>query len=476
MESIKYNPNSAKAEEFISHQEILETLEYADKNKNNLQLIHQIIDKAKQEKGLTHREASVLLACDNKEIEAEIFALAEQIKNNYYGNRIVLFAPLYLSNYCVNSCVYCPYHIKNKHIFRKKMTQEEIKQEVIALQDMGHKRLALELGEDPVNNPLEYVLESIDTIYGIKHKNGAIRRVNVNIAATTVEDYAKLHKAGIGTYILFQETYNKESYEQLHPQGPKHNYNWHTEAMDRAMQGGIDDVGLSVLFGLSTYRYEFSGLLMHAEHLEAVFGVGPHTISVPRLRHADDIDTSQFSNCIPDDIFAKIVALIRIAVPYTGMIVSTRESKKTRERVLQLGISQISGGSKTSVGGYASPEAEDENSEQFDVIDNRPLDEIINWLMRLGYVPSFCTACYRAGRTGDRFMELCKAKQIHNCCHPNALMTLQEYLTDYASKDTKAIGEKLIEQELATIPNNLANIVRQRLEDIRTGRGNDFRF
>lgn len=476
MESIKYNPNSAKAEEFISHQEILETLEYADKNKNNLQLIHQIIDKAKQEKGLTHHEASVLLACDNKEIEAEIFALAEQIKNNYYGNRIVLFAPLYLSNYCVNSCVYCPYHIKNKHIFRKKMTQEEIKQEVIALQDMGHKRLALELGEDPVNNPLEYVLESIDTIYGIKHKNGAIRRVNVNIAATTVEDYAKLHKAGIGTYILFQETYNKESYEQLHPQGPKHNYNWHTEAMDRAMQGGIDDVGLGVLFGLSTYRYEFSGLLMHAEHLEAVFGVGPHTISVPRLRHADDIDTSQFSNCIPDDIFAKIVALIRIAVPYTGMIVSTRESKKTRERVLQLGISQISGGSKTSVGGYASPEAEDENSEQFDVIDNRPLDEIINWLMRLGYVPSFCTACYRAGRTGDRFMELCKAKQIHNCCHPNALMTLQEYLTDYASKDTKAIGEKLIEQELATIPNNLANIVRQRLEDIRTGRGNDFRF
>ncbi len=476
MESIKYNPNSAKAEEFISHQEILETLEYADKNKNNLQLIHQIIDKAKQEKGLTHREASVLLACDNKEIEAEIFALAEQIKNNYYGNRIVLFAPLYLSNYCVNSCVYCPYHIKNKHIFRKKMTQEEIKQEVIALQDMGHKRLALELGEDPVNNPLEYVLESIDTIYGIKHKNGAIRRVNVNIAATTVEDYAKLHKAGIGTYILFQETYNKESYEQLHPQGPKHNYNWHTEAMDRAMQGGIDDVGLGVLFGLSTYRYEFSGLLMHAEHLEAVFGVGPHTISVPRLRHADDIDTSQFSNCIPDDIFAKIVALIRIAVPYTGMIVSTRESQKTRERVLQLGISQISGGSKTSVGGYASPEAEDENSEQFDVIDNRPLDEIINWLMRLGYVPSFCTACYRAGRTGDRFMELCKAKQIHNCCHPNALMTLQEYLTDYASKDTKAIGEKLIEQELATIPNNLANIVRQRLEDIRTGKGNDFRF
>ena len=474
--SINYNPQSLKADEFICNDEILETLKYADENKNNTAVVEQILNKARLEKGLTHREAAVLLACDNPQVNEQIFALAKQIKLNYYGNRMVLFAPLYLSNYCVNSCVYCPYHIKNKHIFRKKMTQEEIKQEVIALQDMGHKRLAIELGEDPINNPLEYVLESIDTIYGIKHKNGAIRRVNVNIAATTVEDYAKLHKAGIGTYILFQETYNKESYEQLHPQGPKHNYNWHTEAMDRAMQGGIDDVGLGVLFGLSTYRYEFSGLLMHAEHLEAVFGVGPHTISVPRLRPADDIDPSKFSNCIPDDIFAKIVALIRIAVPYTGMIVSTRESKKTRERVLQLGISQISGGSKTSVGGYASPEAEDENSEQFDVIDNRPLDEVINWLMRLGYVPSFCTACYRAGRTGDRFMELCKAKQIHNCCHPNALMTLQEYLTDYASKDTKAIGEKLIEQELATIPNNLANIVRKRLEDIRTGRGNDFRF
>ena len=438
--------------------------------------MRQILDKAKQEKGLTHREASVLLACDNPEIEAEIFALAEKIKQDYYGNRIVLFAPLYLSNYCVNSCVYCPYHVKNKHIFRKKMTQDEIRQEVIALQDMGHKRLALELGEDPVNNPIEYVLESIATIYGIKHKNGAIRRVNVNIAATTVENYAKLHKAGIGTYILFQETYNKESYEQLHPKGPKHNYNWHTEAMDRAMQGGIDDVGLGVLFGLSTYRYEFCGLLMHAEHLEAVFGVGPHTISVPRLRSADDIDPSQFSNCVPDSVFAKIVALIRIAVPYTGMIVSTRESQTTREQVLKLGISQISGGSKTSVGGYAKPEAENERSEQFEVEDTRSLDEVINWLMRLGYVPSFCTACYRSGRTGDRFMELCKAKQIHNCCHPNALMTLEEFLTDYASADTKAIGEKLIEQELKTFPPKLADIIRERLDKIRNNQGNDFYF
>ena len=476
MEKFAYNPKSSKAEEFISHDEIYATLDYADQNKNNLALIRQILDKAELEKGLTHREASVLLACDNPEIEAEIFALAERIKQNYYGNRIVLFAPLYLSNYCVNSCVYCPYHVKNKHIFRKKMTQDEIRREVIALQDMGHKRLALELGEDPVNNPIEYVLESIKTIYGIKHKNGAIRRVNVNIAATTVENYAKLHQAGIGTYILFQETYNKESYEQLHPKGPKHDYAWHTEAMDRAMLGGIDDVGLGVLFGLSTYRYEFSGLLMHAEHLEAVFGVGPHTISVPRLRAADDIDPSQFSNCVPDNIFAKIVALIRIAVPYTGMIVSTRESKKTREQVLKLGISQISGGSKTSVGGYAKPEADDERSEQFEVEDTRSLDEVINWLMRMGYVPSFCTACYRSGRTGDRFMELCKAKQIHNCCHPNALMTLEEFLTDYASAETKAIGEKLIDSELKTFPPKLAAAILERLEKIRSNQGNDFYF
>lgn len=476
MEKFAYNPKSSKAEEFISHDEIYATLDYADQNKNNLALIRQLLDKAELEKGLTHREASVLLACDNPEIEAEIFALAERIKQNYYGNRIVLFAPLYLSNYCVNSCVYCPYHVKNKHIFRKKMTQDEIRREVIALQDMGHKRLALELGEDPVNNPIEYVLESIKTIYGIKHKNGAIRRVNVNIAATTVENYAKLHQAGIGTYILFQETYNKESYEQLHPKGPKHDYAWHTEAMDRAMQGGIDDVGLGVLFGLSTYRYEFSGLLMHAEHLEAVFGVGPHTISVPRLRAADDIDPSQFSNCVPDNIFAKIVALIRIAVPYTGMIVSTRESQKTREQVLKLGISQISGGSKTSVGGYAKPEADDERSEQFEVEDTRSLDEVINWLMRMGYVPSFCTACYRSGRTGDRFMELCKAKQIHNCCHPNALMTLEEFLTDYASAETKAIGEKLIDSELKTFPPKLAAALLERLEKIRSNQGNDFYF
>ncbi|MBE6881101.1 MAG: [FeFe] hydrogenase H-cluster radical SAM maturase HydG [Ruminococcaceae bacterium] len=471
-----YNPKSLKAEEFISHEEIMETLEYAEKNKHNAELIDSILEKARERKGLSHREAAVLLDCDIPEKNEEIYALAQQIKKDFYGNRIVMFAPLYLSNYCVNGCLYCPYHAKNKTICRKKLTQEEIKAEVIALQDMGHKRLALEAGEDPVNNPIEYILESIETIYSIRHKNGAIRRVNVNIAATTVENYRKLKDAGIGTYILFQETYHKESYERLHPTGPKHNYAYHTEAMDRAMEGGIDDVGIGALFGLELYRYEFAGLLMHAEHLEAVHGVGPHTISVPRVRRADDIDPDEFDNGISDDQFAKIVACLRIAVPYTGMIVSTRESQKSRERVLQLGVSQISGGSKTSVGGYAEPEEEEDNSAQFDVSDTRTLDEIVNWLMKLGYIPSFCTACYREGRTGDRFMSLCKSGQIQNCCHPNALMTLKEYLEDYASDDTKKIGEELIAKELYNIPKDkVRQIAMEYIDNIKNGQ-RDFRF
>ncbi|NLX90786.1 MAG: [FeFe] hydrogenase H-cluster radical SAM maturase HydG [Firmicutes bacterium] len=471
-----YNPKSSKAEEFISHEEVLETLRYAEKNKNNAELIDSIIEKAKLRKGLSHREASVLLACEIPGKNEEIYELAKQIKNDFYGNRIVLFAPLYLSNYCINGCVYCPYHKKNQHITRKKMTQEDVRREVIALQDMGHKRLAIEAGEDPVNNPIEYILECIDTIYSIKHKNGAIRRVNVNIAATTVENYKKLKAAGIGTYILFQETYHKESYEKLHPTGPKHNYAYHTEAMDRAMLGGIDDVGLGVLFGLENYRYEFAALLMHAEHLEAVFGVGPHTISVPRIRPADDIDMSVFVNAINDDIFAKIIACIRISVPYTGIIVSTRETRATRERVLSLGVSQISGGSKTSVGGYYEPEPEDENSAQFDINDTRTLDEVVKWLMELGYVPSFCTACYREGRTGDRFMSICKSGQIQNFCHLNAIMTLKEYLEDYAKPETKAVGEALIQKELAKIPNDkVKKIVEEKL--VKIGNGiRDFRF
>ncbi|WP_294351160.1 [FeFe] hydrogenase H-cluster radical SAM maturase HydG [uncultured Clostridium sp.] len=471
-----YNPKSKVATEFIDDEEILKTIEYAKENKNNRELIDSLIERAKDCKGLSHREALVLLECELEDANQKMFELAKQIKQKLYGNRIVMFAPLYLSNYCVNGCVYCPYHHKNKHICRKKLTQEEIVKEVNALQDMGHKRLALETGEDPVNNPIEYVLESIKTIYSIKHKNGAIRRVNVNIAATTVENYRKLKEAGIGTYILFQETYNKKSYEELHPTGPKHDYAYHTEAMDRAMEGGIDDVGLGVLFGLNMYKYDFVGLLMHAEHLEAVHGVGPHTISVPRIRPADDINPDDFSNAISDEIFQKIVAVLRIAVPYTGMIVSTRESQKTREKVLDLGISQVSGASRTSVGGYAEKEEEEDNSAQFDVSDNRTLDEVVKWLLDLGYIPSFCTACYREGRTGDRFMSLVKSGQIANCCQPNALMTLKEYLEDYASEITKESSVEIIEKELMSIKSDkVRKLVLQHFKDIENGK-RDFRF
>ena len=480
----KYDKYSMKAEEFINHEEILETLKYAQENKHNEALIDSIFEKATPRlsgkgytcAGLSHREASVLLACDIPEKVEKMYELAKQIKLAFYGNRIVMFAPLYLSNYCVNGCVYCPYHMKNKHIARKKLTQEEIRNEVIALQDMGHKRLAIEAGEDPVNNPIEYILESIETIYSVHHKNGDIRRVNVNIAATTVENYKKLKDAGIGTYILFQETYNKKSYLELHPTGPKHDYDYHTEAMDRAMQGGIDDVGLGVLFGLEGYDYEFAGLLMHAEHLEAVQGVGPHTISVPRVKHADDIDPNVFDNSLSDELFKKIIACIRIAVPYTGMIISTREGEKVRGEALELGISQISGASRTSVGGYTEKERP-HDSEQFDVSDQRSLDEVVNWLMQCGHIPSFCTACYREGRTGDRFMSLCKSGQILNCCHPNALMTLTEYLEDYASEDTRALGYKVIEEELKKIPNEKVRaIAGENINYIKNSDRRDFRF
>ena len=483
----KYDPKSLIADEFINHDEILKTLEYADANKNDLDLVSSIIEKARPQKtgngytcaGLSHREASLLLACDDPSINEKIFKVAEEIKLAFYGNRIVIFAPLYLSNYCVNGCLYCPYHLKNKHIARKKLTQEEVRDEVIALQDMGHKRLAIEAGEDPVNNPLEYILECIKTIYSIKHKNGAIRRVNVNIAATTVEDYRNLKEAGIGTYILFQETYHKKSYLELHPTGPKHDYNYHTEAMDRAMEGGIDDVGLGVLFGLDKYRYEFAGLIMHAEHLEAVHGVGPHTISVPRVKPADDIDPEEFNNSLSDETFEKIAACIRLAVPYTGMIVSTRENEAVRSKMLKCGISQVSGGSRTSVGGYAGYSADERphDTEQFDVSDQRSLDEVVKWLIESDHIPSFCTACYREGRTGDRFMSLCKTGQIQNCCHPNALMTLSEYLEDYASPETKALGYQMIEKELNNIPKEkVRKIAVQNINDIRNSNRRDFRF
>lgn len=469
-----YNPASGEAEEFINHQEILDTLEYASGHKNDRALVEALLEKAAKCDGLTHREAAVLLECDDPELTERIFQLAKEIKQRFYGNRIVMFAPLYLSNYCVNGCVYCPYHAKNKTIARRKLSQQEIEREVVALQNMGHKRLALEAGEDPRHNPIEYILESIRTIYGIHHKNGAIRRVNVNIAATTVENYRRLRDAGIGTYILFQETYHKEHYEELHPTGPKSNYAYHTEAMDRAMEAGIDDVGIGVLFGLNLYRYDFVGLLMHAEHLEAKFGVGPHTISVPRICPADDISTEEFPNAISDEMFERLVAVIRISVPYTGMIISTRESEAVRRRVLELGVSQISGGSRTSVGGYA--DGQPEHTEQFDVNDHRSLDEIVGWLLDLGHIPSFCTACYREGRTGDRFMSLVKSGQIANCCAPNALMTLQEYLEDYASPETKEKGIREIAKAIEHIPNpKIKAIATKRLVEIKQGL-RDFRF
>lgn len=467
-----YDKKSDKAVEFISNEEILRCLDESKKQKP-LEFYMDIVEKAKKEKGLTHEEVAYLINCNKDEVWDEIFKLANKIKNDYYGNRIVLFAPLYLSNYCINGCTYCPYHAKNKTIPRKKLTQEEIKKETIALMDMGHKRLALEMGEDDRINTMEYLLESIKTIYSIKHENGSIRRVNVNIAATTVENYRKLKEAGIGTYILFQETYNKENYEILHPTGPKHNYDYHTEAMDRAMEGGIDDVGVGVLFGLETYDYELVGLMMHKEHLEEKFGFGPHTISVPRICPADDIDTNDFENALSDDIFIKIVSLLRIAVPYTGIIVSTRESQKSREKALKVGVSQISGGSRTSVGGYC---VEEDETSQFDTSDKRSLDEVVNWLLDMGHIPSFCTACYREGRTGDRFMSLCKSKQILNVCGPNALLTLKEYLMDYASDDTKKKGEEIIQKELANIPNEkVREKTKEYLQEIENG-NRDFRF
>lgn len=476
MSNIEYNVKSEHASEFIHDGEIRATLEYAKEHRNDRALIEEILKKAEEGNGISHREAAVLIEVEDKEYEVRMYEIARRLKERIYGNRIVMFAPLYLSNHCVNGCVYCPYHAKNKTIPRRKLTQEEIRREVIALQDMGHKRLALETGEHPKLSPIEYVLESIDTIYSIHHKNGAIRRVNVNIAATTVENYTRLKDAGIGTYILFEETYDREAYERLHPTGPKSDWAYHTEAMDRAMMGGIDDVGIGALFGLSNYRYDVVGILMHAEHLEARFGVGPHTISVPRIRPADDIDPKDFPDAVTDEVFRRIVAVLRLAVPYTGMIVSTRESKRSRELVLDVGVSQLSGGSKTSVGGYAEGIEDAEESAQFDISDNRTLDEIVGWLLELNYIPSFCTACYREGRTGDRFMSLAKRGMIGNCCAPNALMTLAEYLEDYASPGVKVAGAQMIDRLTRIIPSEkVRRITEDNLRAIAEGK-RDFRF
>jgi 2-iminoacetate synthase len=451
-----YNAKSMDSNEFINDGEILESINEAKKLSKNKNEIDRILAKAREYKGLTHREAAVLLEVDDDETLEKMYKTAREVKEEIYGKRIVLFAPLYLSSYCVNNCKYCGYKCSNK-IGRHQLTQDELKEEIRALEAMGHKRLLLEAGEDDEKCPIEYILECIKTIYDEKFENGAIRRVNVDIAATTAENYKKLKDAKIGTYILFQETYHKPTYLKMHC-GPKQNYEWHTEAMDRAMQGGgIDDVGIGPLYGLYEYHYETVALLMHAEHMEAVSGVGPHTISFPRLLPAEGVDYSDFPYLVNDRDFKKLVATIRLAVPYTGMILSTRESIEFRKELLEIGISQMSAGSCVGVGGYAKRETVDENGvdekPQFDLADHRKPIDVIKGLVKDGYVPSYCTACYREGRTGDRFMPLAKSGQIGNCCLPNALLTFEEYLKDYADDELKEMGQRMIDNEIQNVPN-----------------------
>lgn len=465
-----------KAEEFIIDEEIYSSIEEGEKLAQDKEYVKNLLERSRDFKGLTHREAAVLLSVEDEELVQEMFKVAGEIKERIYRNRIVLFAPLYLSNHCVNNCEYCGYQHCNSDLLRKKLTQDQIAKEVQALEAMGHKRLALELGEDPINNPIEYVLESLKTIYSLKFDNGAIRRCNVNIAATTVEEYEMLKDAGIGTYILFQETYHKPTYENLHPNGPKHNYNWHTTAMHRARAAGIDDVGMGVLYGLYEHKYDTIALLMHAEHLDKETGVGPHTLSVPRLRPAEGVDTNKYPHMLKDEEFKKLVAILRITVPYTGIILSTREEANFREEVLSVGVSQVSAGSCTGVGGYADENKIKENTAQFEVSDERSPSEVMRSLCNQGYVPSYCTACYREGRTGERFMALAKSGQIHNVCLPNALLTFKEYLIDYADEETKEVGEKAILKNLETIPNEAAKeACLKKLERIENGE-RDLRF
>lgn len=447
------NEHQRSTDSFIDDSLIIQLLAEAKIAAHSKLQVRAIIEKARAAKGLSAAEVAILLESDDPKLEQLLYQAASDIKKTIYGNRIVLFAPLYISNYCVNSCKYCGYRSGNPAQRRHRLSPEEIKKEVEILEALGHKRLALEAGEDPVNCPIDYVIDCIRAIYSVRDGAGQIRRVNVNIAATTVEDYRRLKEAGIGTYILFQETYHRPSYQQLHPTGPKRDYNWHTTAMDRAMEAGIDDVGIGVLYGLYDYKYETVAMFLHAEHLEKTFGVGPHTISVPRLRPAAGVTLDDFPYLVDDAAFKKIIAIIRLAVPYTGMILSTRENAEFRDELLACGVSQISAGSCTGVGGYqASQEEMPGDTNQFEVSDNRSPNEIIRLLCQTGYVPSFCTACYRQGRTGDRFMALAKNGDIQNVCLPNALLTLKEYLLDYADPVTREVGENLLKQQLACIP------------------------
>lgn len=461
------------SDSFIDDEQIGRILANAKEQAKNPERVCELIAKAGKSQGLSAAEAAVLLLVSDQDLLLEMFKTAKTIKEKIYGTRIVLFAPLYLSSFCVNNCNYCGYRVGNHEQLRRRLTMEEIAEEVEILESMGHKRLALEVGEDPVNCPIDYVLDSIKAIYNVKNGNGAIRRVNVNIAATTIDHYRQLKDAGIGTYILFQETYHRPSYARMHPSGPKHDYNYHTTAMDRAMRAGIDDVGIGVLYGLYDAVYETVAMLLHAEHLEKTHGVGPHTISVPRLRPADSVTLDRFPHLVDDETFKKVIAVIRLSVPYTGMILSTREAPELRDQLIGYGISQISAGSCTGVGGYHQSHREETKSnsgQQFEPSDQRSPDEIITMLCESGYIPSFCTACYRQGRTGDRFMVLAKSGAIQNVCQPNALLTLQEYLEDYANETVKVTGEKLIAQALTSIPNDATRAkTEERLNRIVVG-------
>ncbi|MCR8744796.1 [FeFe] hydrogenase H-cluster radical SAM maturase HydG [Romboutsia lituseburensis] len=452
---------------FINHELINELLENA---KNSTESdIDKVLFKASNREKLTYSDIAILLQINDDIQLKKLFKIAGEIKNSIYGNRIVLFAPLYISNYCVNDCVYCGYQRCNK-FERRKLTQNEIREEVKILEKMGHKRLALEAGEDPNNCPIEYILESLDTIYSTYNQNGNIRRVNVNIAATTVDNYKKLKEKGIGTYILFQETYNKPTFIKMHGKSIKNDYYYHLTAFDRAMEAGIDDVGAGVLFGLSDPKFEVLALMMHNEHLENKFGVGFHTISFPRLKKAEGMELKDFPHLVDDDTFKKIVAITRLAVPFTGIIMSTRESASMRNELLKYGVSQISAGSITGVGGYK--ECEDGNNvDQFTLDDHRTPIQVLKELINDEYIPSYCTACYRMGRTGDRFMSLAKSGEIHNVCTPNALTTLKEFLLDYGDEELQTMGEKLIQKELSKIKrNDVREIVYNNINSLNEGK------
>ncbi|MFR1676479.1 MAG: [FeFe] hydrogenase H-cluster radical SAM maturase HydG [Fusobacterium sp.] len=456
--------------DFLDENIINQIISDAEKKSEDFELVREILKKAEKAEGITDEEAAILLSIKDENLLEEMYAVSKKIKEKIYGKRIVMFAPLYISNYCVNNCRYCGYKHCNDELFRKKLNSEELIAEVKALEKLGHKRIALEAGEDPINCSIDYVLDCIKDIYSIKFKNGSIRRINVNIAATTVENYRKLKEAEIGTYILFQESYHKPTYEYFHLQGPKKDYEYHTTAMFRAREAGIDDVGIGVLYGLYDYKYETIAMIRYANELEKVTGVGPHTISVPRLRPAENVSLENYPHLVEDKNFKKLVAVLRLAVPYTGLIISTREEAGFRDEIIDIGISQVSSGSCTGVGGYSEREKNIDEKPQFELGDNRSPMEMLKSLIESGYIPSYCTACYRNGRTGDRFMEIAKSGQINVMCEANALMTLKEFLLDYADEDLKALGDKFIMETLEKMPNEEFKAkIRENLKLIESG-------